>query len=81
MIATMVAVGVSDGSGVAVSCSAGVPVAGAVAVAAVELDERGAHPAATIKIRTRITDTFCIPACTSLGFYNGGFAVMGGSLP
>jgi hypothetical protein len=47
----------------------------------VVLDGRGAHPAVAIKIKTKIADTFCIPACTSLGFYTGGFAVMEVSLP
>lgn len=81
MIATIVAVGVSDGSGVAVSRGSGVADAGAGAVVVAVLDERGAHPAVTIKIKTKIADTFCIPACTSLGFYTGGFAVMEVSLP
>jgi hypothetical protein len=82
MIATMVAVGVSDGSGVAVCRDPGVSVAGAdAAVAAAVFDARGAHPAVTIKIKTKIADTFRIPACTSLGFHKGGFAVMGVSLP
>lgn len=78
----MVAVGVRVGARVAVSRGVGESVAGAaVAVVAAVFELRGAHPAVTIKIKTRIADTFCIPACTSLGFYNGVVAVMRVSLP
>ena len=67
MIATIVAVGVSVGARVAVNRGAGVSVAGTLEAIAVVFEERGLHPAVTIKIKTKIADTFRIPACTSLG--------------
>lgn len=77
----MVAVGVSVGAGVDVSLGGGVPVAGAVVTVTLVFDARGLHPTVMIKTKTKIADTFRIPACTSLGFKSGGFPVMGLLLP